>query len=203
MTLVCCEEDCTRTFLYSGRGPTTRRCDECKAERRRRQVRERTAQYRQRMTPEQVDRARETYRAWYTQNAEQQRAQALAWYHANRQRAASNRKIWDAGNPDYNRRWVEDNRDRHNAKGQRRRARERAAFIEDVDPLVVYYRDGGTCWLCRRQVPRVVGDVLSPSLDHVIPLSRGGEHSYANVRLSHSICNARKGAKEVMPNAIT
>lgn len=39
--------------------------------------------------------------------------------------------------------------------------------------------------------------------NHVIALSRGGLHSYENVRLAHWICNARKGAGEVMPNAFT
>jgi 5-methylcytosine-specific restriction endonuclease McrA len=149
------------------------------------------------MDPEQVERNRAVYRSWYERNAERERAESLAWYHANRERAAANRKAWDAKNPHYGQQWVENNRDRHNAKHHRRRARERAAFVEDVDPRVVYYRDGGTCWLCWLQVPRVVGDPLSPSLDHVVPLSKGGEHSYANVRLAHSICNARKGAKEV------
>lgn len=155
------------------------------------------------MTPEQQQRARDGYREWYQENAAESRAKSLAWYHANRDRAAANRKAWDAENPDYNRRWVETNRDRHNAKKHRRRARERAAFVEDVDPAVVYVRDGGVCWLCSRPVPRVVGDALSPSLDHVVPLVRGGDHSYANVRLAHFVCNARKGAREVMPNAIT
>lgn len=154
------------------------------------------------MTPEQRERIREQYAAWYRQNAERERAQSLEWYRANRERAAANRRAWDERNPDYNRRWVENNRDRHNAKKHRRRARERAAFVEEVNPRAVYNRDGGVCWLCRRQVPRIVGDPLSPSLDHVIPLVRGGEHSYANVRLAHSICNARKGAKVVMPYAI-
>jgi hypothetical protein len=127
----------------------------------------------------------------------------LAWYYANRERARANRKAWDLLNPDYNQQWVENNRDRHNAKKHRRRAREADAFVEHVDPTVVYRRDRGTCYLCRRQVPRVVGDLLSPSLDHVIPRARGGGHSYDNVRLAHRVCNARKGAREVMPYAFT
>jgi 5-methylcytosine-specific restriction endonuclease McrA len=32
-------------------------------------------------------------------------------------------------------------------------------------------------------------------LDHVIPLSKGGEHSYDNVQVTHPSCNRKKGAK--------
>jgi len=31
-----------------------------------------------------------------------------------------------------------------------------------------------------------------PSLDHVIPLSKGGEHSMSNARLAHTYCNSIK-----------
>lgn len=34
----------------------------------------------------------------------------------------------------------------------------------------------------------------APTLDHVIPLAKGGEHSRANVRCAHFICNSRRGA---------
>jgi 5-methylcytosine-specific restriction endonuclease McrA len=30
---------------------------------------------------------------------------------------------------------------------------------------------------------------LAPTKDHVIALSNGGEHSYANAQLTHRICN--------------
>jgi len=31
--------------------------------------------------------------------------------------------------------------------------------------------------------------------DHVIPLSKGGPHTYDNIRPAHSWCNMRKGTK--------
>jgi 5-methylcytosine-specific restriction endonuclease McrA len=166
-------------------------------------VRDATRRYRLGLSPEQIEAARAAYREWYRQNAERACAQSRAWYHANRGRALTNRRDWNLRNPDYARLWVEHNRDKHNAKKHRRRARERGAFVEDVDPAVVYRRDRGVCYLCRRPVPKVVGDPLSPALDHVQPLSRGGQHSYQNVRLTHHICNARKGVKVVMHHGIT
>lgn len=32
-----------------------------------------------------------------------------------------------------------------------------------------------------------------PSIDHVIPVSKGGLHSWENVKLAHRKCNTRKG----------
>jgi HNH endonuclease len=37
-------------------------------------------------------------------------------------------------------------------------------------------------------------DPLSKSLDHLIPLSRGGTHEPANVSLAHLRCNVSRGA---------
>jgi 5-methylcytosine-specific restriction endonuclease McrA len=32
-------------------------------------------------------------------------------------------------------------------------------------------------------------------VDHIVPIMRGGVHSYANVQLAHPRCNRMKGAK--------
>lgn len=36
---------------------------------------------------------------------------------------------------------------------------------------------------------------MGASLDHIIPLSRGGHHTADNVQAAHLACNHRKGAK--------
>jgi 5-methylcytosine-specific restriction endonuclease McrA len=33
---------------------------------------------------------------------------------------------------------------------------------------------------------------MGPTLDHIVPVSRGGAHTAANVQLAHSACNRRK-----------
>jgi 5-methylcytosine-specific restriction endonuclease McrA len=32
-------------------------------------------------------------------------------------------------------------------------------------------------------------------VDHVVPVTRGGEHSYANTRAAHGVCNIWKRAR--------
>lgn len=78
---------------------------------------------------------------------------------------------------------------------QIRQAREMNAFITRVNRFDIYERDKWKCQICGRKVAKtsVYPDLMSPSLDHIIPLSKGGSHEPANVRLSHFLCNAKRG----------
>lgn len=77
----------------------------------------------------------------------------------------------------------------------RRRARERDAFVAPVSRLAIFQRDRWRCHLCGKAVRKTAPapHPLSPSLDHVIPLARGGTHEPANVRTAHFLCNSIKG----------
>ncbi|WP_434744799.1 HNH endonuclease [Streptomyces sp. A-14] len=80
------------------------------------------------------------------------------------------------------------------ADKDKRRALERQAFVAPVSRPQVYERDHWTCQLCREPVVRdqVVPHPQAPTLDHVIPLARGGTHEPANVQLAHYLCNSIK-----------
>jgi 5-methylcytosine-specific restriction endonuclease McrA len=77
-----------------------------------------------------------------------------------------------------------------------RRVRRPNATVESFDPHEVYNRDQWACGLCGEPVnPETrYPDPMCPSLDHVIPLVAGGDHSRANTQLAHWYCNVRKGA---------
>jgi 5-methylcytosine-specific restriction endonuclease McrA len=57
--------------------------------------------------------------------------------------------------------------------------------------------DGYTCSACKEHVDVSVPwpEAHSPSIDHTIPLSKGGAHSMANTTVMHLVCNMRKGAQ--------
>jgi hypothetical protein len=78
--------------------------------------------------------------------------------------------------------------------GDKRRALKTGAFVERIFRVKVFERDGWRCHLCGKKVRRDVRPrhPLAPSLDHVIPLSRGGLHEYTNVRCAHLRCNCGK-----------
>lgn len=61
----------------------------------------------------------------------------------------------------------------------------------------IYQRDKGKCGLCGRVVRRRLHAPHSdaPTLDHIIPVSAGGQHTPENIQLAHYGCNSRKGTK--------
>lgn len=58
----------------------------------------------------------------------------------------------------------------------------------------VFERDGWVCGLCQQPVDESLSypDPMSVSLDHVIPLAHGGDHTKANTQCAHLDCNVTK-----------
>lgn len=101
-----------------------------------------------------------------------------AWAAKNRERESE----WNAAkykaNPDY---FIQN--------AHRYKARKLNAFVENVMPSIVYEMHGGRCGICEEFIE---GDF---HVDHVIPLSKGGLHCYANVQPAHPTCNLEKKDK--------
>jgi len=72
-----------------------------------------------------------------------------------------------------------------------RRARILAAFVESVDPLIVFERAAGVCGICQTRI--AIGDPWE--VDHIIPLAKGGAHSYVNAQPAHATCNRKKSTR--------
>lgn len=102
-------------------------------------------------------------------------------------------------------RWCSECRDRPRLRNpdlarfhdHRRRALKAGASIDRFSDWEIFERDGWRCQLCGRKVnPRWRHPhPKSASLDHVVPLSGGGEHSRRNVQLAHLACNVAKKAR--------
>lgn len=79
----------------------------------------------------------------------------------------------------------------------RRRATERGAASERIDPIKVFERDKWRCHLCRAKTPqklRGTHDPRAPELDHIVTLADGGAHTWGNVACACRQCNCSKGA---------
>lgn len=79
---------------------------------------------------------------------------------------------------------------------KRRRVANRGAS-ERVSPLEIFVRDGWRCKHCGTMTPEKKRGTFSnnaPELDHIVPLSAGGEHSKVNLQLLCRKCNIKKGA---------
>ena len=74
----------------------------------------------------------------------------------------------------------------------------------DITLEALYRRDSGVCYLCgglcdwndKDKEKNICGGSY-PSIDHIIPISRGGFHAWGNVRLAHLSCNIQKS--DTMP----
>ena len=90
--------------------------------------------------------------------------------------------------------WRETNPAAAKAADMVRKERIDAARVQSLNPRTVFFRDGWVCQLCEGLVDESVlwPDPMSKSLDHVVPISLGGEHSMANTQLAHLRCNILK-----------
>jgi 5-methylcytosine-specific restriction endonuclease McrA len=76
-----------------------------------------------------------------------------------------------------------------------RKAKIKAAKVELFDPIDVLKRDGWKCKSCGIYTPKAkrgTYDNDAPEVDHIIPLSKGGEHSMANTQCLCRKCNLVK-----------
>jgi len=80
------------------------------------------------------------------------------------------------------------------ARNKRDKARKRGATISEIIYTETLWIIGkGKCGICKLPVDinLTEGD-LQPSIDHVTPISKGGQHVYSNTQISHAGCNNLK-----------
>lgn len=85
-------------------------------------------------------------------------------------------------------------RDKRSKMSMRQRFRAKQLGLECDDTITlakIFRRDRGICSSCGKWVkPR------EASMDHTIPMVRGGTHTFANVKLMHLKCNLSKGDRD-------
>ena len=80
---------------------------------------------------------------------------------------------------------------------------------KDISLETLYKRDEGICYICGgkcdfKDHTQINGHFTAgpnyPSIDHVIPLARGGMHAWDNVKLAHHHCNSMKS--DILPSKL-
>lgn len=76
----------------------------------------------------------------------------------------------------------------------RRAAHLSIAIVEHFTLEDIAERDKYRCGLCKKRVDMTlkVPEFMAPTLDHVLPVAMGGDHTRANAQLAHFICNSSK-----------
>ncbi len=133
---------------------------------------------------------REYDREFAKSNRERQKERNREYYEKNREKVLAANKLWAENNKERSKEITTNGR-------HRRRARIKGVKSETVSSLKVFERDSWKCGICGKRVNKRLKypDPLSPSLDHIIPLSKNGTHTYDNVQLAHLRCNLRKSDK--------
>lgn len=122
-------------------------------------------------------------------NLDREQDRRRAWYAANREREAVTRRSWHEANIDVVR-----------ARRIRRRRLKAGAVSEPYTRVEICQRDGWVCQICATPVDPVLqgtSDPSAPSIDHIVPLSLGGDDTPANVQLAHFGCNSGKCNRRV------
>jgi hypothetical protein len=79
------------------------------------------------------------------------------------------------------------------------RRRSAGAGAEPYTDREIFERDGWRCYLCGKRVKRTAArtDPNGATIDHIVPLSRGGVDAPSNVATAHWRCNREKRARLV------
>ena len=143
---------------------------------------------------------RRAYAAAYDQeNAERIKVWKRDWFEANREHVLG----WPARNPERSRerfaRYRQSHRDERAEQQRVRRALVEGARVGAVDMDALWT---GACGLCAGDLDPDLRwpDPLSKSVDHITPISRGGQHEQDNLQWAHLRCNISKGAS--MPGEV-
>lgn len=144
------------------------------------------------------DQVRKYYADRYWKDPEKSRSYARDWYRDHKieilkrlaERKQKDRKKFRKYDRDHYWRNVDRSRQMARIKSARRRHRFIANGVEPVDIEAIIARDGLKCHICGLPVKR---DEIS--LDHLIPISKGGPHASWNLAISHRLCNYSRSDK--------
>lgn len=138
-------------------------------------------EYRRRWRDNNPDKQRAAERQWTTDNRDKKREAGLRWREANR-----------LGERLRVRQHNEDNIDQSRARRAKRRARKANAPQGSPIEAAAYEQilRSAPCELCGSKVPI--------HIDHIEPLSKGGEHGWENFAGLCQSCNSRKHDKPLL-----
>ena len=133
-------------------------------------------------------------KAYHKANLDKGRAWRKAWRERNLEKVRMQNKAFRDANPEYSKLWRKANREKSREAERKHRALKYKTQTTPVNEKIVYLRDGWICQHCKKRVDKRFKhpNPMCASLDHIIPLSQGGTHTYNNVQLAHFGCNRKK-----------
>lgn len=139
--------------------------------------------YRQKLGKAFNEKYRETHRQYHIAN----RDRILQYQKERRLKRLEERKA-------AYRQWRANNRDKHKASNDRRRAAKASALRNDLTAAqwhTIKEHYGHRCVYCDRKMQRL-------TQDHITPLSKGGSHTMSNIVPACQSCNSKKGTGNIL-----
>lgn len=132
------------------------------------------------------------YRA---ENHDELRQKSIERHEANKERDNATCRAWNTNNYEHRKQYYADHRAEYNAHASARRALVLGATIGNIAEIKEIYRIAKDekrirCYLCGKLIP--IGE---RHVDHIMPLSKGGQHRPSNLAVACKTCNLSKGAK--------
>lgn len=155
------------------------------------------------------DERNEYWRKYHEEHREKERAYARNWRNNHLERARDNEHHWRKVNPKrklehqrkyvnrhpdrpraYHRKWTKNNPGKVKAKADQYRAKKKAGGkYTDEDVKRLYDAQKGKCYWCGQKVGKDF------TIDHVIPLNRGGSNTPENIVIACRHCNCSRQDK--------
>jgi len=142
---------------------------------------------------------------YYQNNKEKDATQKKQYYHENREKILAYHRQYQKNNrkeiATYKEQYYQTPKGKEiRQKGKhKRRALKAKTFYESFNPIEVFKRDNYRCQHCGKKTrPDYKNQYhpLYPNLDHILPLSKGGNHTRLNTQCLCHKCNTVKNNKE-------
>lgn len=148
----------------------------------------------QKYRDENREHVREKVRNWQRANKDKQRASVNKWNQDNLEKLHKKQKEWRDANKERTsiktKKWAEANKDKRALTAEKRRAQKALdggiITAKEWKDLKEFY--GNKCLCCGKTDVRL-------TLDHVVPLSKGGRHAIENAQPLCGSCNSSKHTK--------
>ena len=153
-------------------------------------------------------------KAYYQANKDKFNAQTKAYYLGNKEHCTAYAKVYNLANKEkireHKKKWYQANKEKRKiyAKAylqanpeifvinkRKRRALKINTYHEKYTDTYIFERDGWICGICGRKINKRLKhpNPLSKSIDHIVPLIKGGVDAPVNVQAAHLRCNLGKG----------
>ena len=139
-----------------------------------------------------IEKVKESNKKWKKAHKKQRAEESKSWAQAHPEYRREIGIKWRAEHPDYGKNWQKKNKDKVRNYQLVRRARIAGnggnLTVEEWNEILDFY--GHKCLCCGR-------DDVKLTIDHVIPIFRGGTHTADNIQPLCGSCNSRKKDKHI------